>query len=127
MNLSTPITTQAASSAQLLGAELTEREAMGVATMFALLGDPTRVRLLAALAGAPAGECRVGELAQAAGRDESTVSHQLRLLRDHGLVQFRRAGRLVYYRLADAHVLDLFRQALAHAAHSPALSVREVS
>jgi DNA-binding transcriptional ArsR family regulator len=121
MNLARATITTGALGA-LLGASLTEREATGVAAIFALLGDPTRVRLLAALAGAPGGERCVGELARAAERDESTISHQLRLLRNHGLVESRRAGRVVYYRLADAHVLDLFRQALAHAAHSAPVS-----
>jgi DNA-binding transcriptional ArsR family regulator len=57
------------------------------------------------------------------GRDASTISHQLRVLRDHHLVTYEKRGRVATYRLADSHVLTLFQQALAHAAHqSPAVA-----
>jgi len=91
--------------------------ARDVAHLFSLLGDPTRVRMLHALA---IGEqVRVADLALAVDRDPSTVSHQLRLLRDHHLVTCERRGRVAFYQLADSHVLTLFQQALAHAAHQP--------
>jgi DNA-binding transcriptional ArsR family regulator len=61
----------------------------------------------------------VRDLAWTLGRDASTISHQLRVLRDHGLVMCERRGRVAFYRLADSHVLTLFQQALAHAAHDP--------
>ncbi len=89
--------------------------ALEVARMFALLGDPTRVAVLHALAAA--GEMRVSDLAGALGRDASTISHQLRVLRDHHLVTYEKRGRVAMYRLADSHVLTLFQQALAHALH----------
>ncbi len=88
-----------------------------VASMFALLGDPTRVAVLHALAAA--GELRVSDLARVLDRDASTISHQLRVLRDHHLVTYEKRGRVATYRLADSHVLALFQQALAHAAHQP--------
>jgi DNA-binding transcriptional ArsR family regulator len=88
-----------------------------VASIFALLGDPTRVSVLHALA--VAGELRVSDLARALGRDASTISHQLRVLRDHHLVTWEKRGRVAVYRLADSHVLALFQQALAHTAHQP--------
>lgn len=102
---------------------LSPQEASKVARIFALLGDPTRVRTLHALASAE--ELCVRDLAWALGRDASTISHQLRVLRDHHLVTCERHGRVAYYRLADSHVLTLFQQALAHAAHDasgPALA-----
>ena len=83
--------------------------------MFALLGDPTRVSVLHALA--VAGQLRVSDLARELGRDASTISHQLRVLRDHHLVTYEKCGRVATYRLADSHVLTLFQQALAHTAH----------
>ena len=98
---------------------LPEPVARDVATIFALLGDPTRVRLLHALA--VDREARVSDLAKTVERDPSTISHQLRVLRDHNLVTGERRGRVVLYRLADSHVLGLFQQALAHAAHQPPL------
>jgi len=86
-----------------------------VARMFALLGDPTRVAVLNALV--VAGQLNVSDLARLLGRDASTISHQLRVLRDHHLVTYEKRGRVATYRLADSHVLTLFQQALAHAAH----------
>jgi ArsR family transcriptional regulator len=86
--------------------------ASAVAAMFRVLGDATRVRLIAALA---AGELTVGALAQAVGMTESAVSHQLRVLKDARMVKGRPEGRQVFYALDDLHVLTLFRQALTHA------------
>ncbi len=74
-----------------------------------LLADPTRFRVLAALSRE---ELCVCDLAAIAGVNESTMSHQLRLLRAHGLVTFRREGRMAYYSLADTSISALIEQAL---------------
>jgi DNA-binding transcriptional ArsR family regulator len=76
-----------------------------------VLGDPTRVRILDALAG---GELCVCDIATLAGISESAASHQLRLLRSMRLVRTRRAGRLVYYTLDDQHIVELLKLALTH-------------
>ncbi len=92
-------------------------EAGELADGFKLLGDPGRLRLLYALL--EAGELCVCDLAAAVGVAETTVSQAMRLLRGAGIVRNRRDGRMVYYRLDDAHVrmlLDLSREHLAHAA-----------
>lgn len=86
--------------------------ASDVATLFAVLGDPTRVRVLTALA---AGELCVCDLAAATGVNRSTVSHQLRVLRGHRLVRRRRQGKIVYYALDDDHVVQLLEVAGLHA------------
>ena len=82
-----------------------------LADTFRVLGDPTRVRILDALAG---GELCVCDIASLVGISESAVSHQLRLLRGMRLVRPRRAGRLVYYTVDDQHIIELLRQALTH-------------
>jgi ArsR family transcriptional regulator len=82
-----------------------------VAETFRILGDPTRVRILDALGG---GELCVCDIASLVGISESAVSHQLRSLRNVRLVRPRRSGRLVYYVLDDAHILELLRQAQTH-------------
>lgn len=99
-------------------AVMAARRAMGsapppdtVAGVFAILGDPTRIRVLTALA---AGELCVCDLAATTGVNRSTVSHQLRVLRDHRLVRRRREGKVVYYALDDDHVLQLLAIAGAH-------------
>lgn len=91
-------------------------EAEDLASLFRLLGDPTRTRILYALAAA--GELCVSDLARTVGSEESTVSHALRLLRTAGVVRSRREGRNVHYRLDDSHVrmlLDVSRDHLRHA------------
>lgn len=86
----------------------------GVSELFAMLGDPTRLRMIAALAER---ELCVCDLAATVGQSESAVSHHLRLMRDLGLVRSRRDGRLVYYALDDDHVATLYAQALEHIEH----------
>ncbi len=85
------------------------------ADLFFALSDPARLRLLALL---HAQERCVSEIADDFGEELSTVSQRLRLLRFHGLVERRRQGRHVYYRLADAHVAELVRGGLQHAIES---------
>src|SRR5262245_31537059 len=82
-----------------------------LADTFRILGDPTRVRIVDALAG---GQLCVHEISDRIGLSESAVSHQLRLMRTMRIVKGRREGRCVYYTLDDQHVLDLFQQGLRH-------------
>ena len=85
-----------------------------LAEFFAALGDPTRLRIVAALASQ---ELCVCDLAAAIGQTESAVSHQLRHLRSLRLVRSRREGRRVFYALDDAHVLTIYDQASGHVGH----------
>lgn len=77
------------------------------ARFFRALGDPTRVRLLHLLLDAPAGEQSVSELMEAIGAPQSRVSTHLGCLRWCGLVQTRREGKQVYYRVGDPRVREL--------------------
>ena len=54
------------------------------------------------------GECSVGELTGLVGSDQSTVSKHLAVLRAHGIVDDRREGNMVFYRLLTPCVLDFF-------------------
>ena len=87
------------------------RAVEALAETFRVLGDPTRVRILDAIAG---GELCVCDIASLIGISESAISHQLRLLRGMRLVRARRAGRLVFYTVDDQHILELLKQALTH-------------
>jgi ArsR family transcriptional regulator, lead/cadmium/zinc/bismuth-responsive transcriptional repressor len=89
----------------------------GMSELFAAIADPTRLRIISALA---TEELCVCDLAATIGQSESAVSHQLRVLRLKGLVRVRRAGRLAYYALDDEHVVMLYRQAVDHIAHTSA-------
>ncbi|TMR08127.1 helix-turn-helix transcriptional regulator [Nonomuraea turkmeniaca] len=88
------------------------------ADVFGLLSDPGRLRLLLALL---EGELCVCDLAVVSGLSESATSHALRLLRAHRVVSVRRAGRMAYYRLDDAHVRMLLDLAVAHTEHTQAI------
>lgn len=88
--------------------------AAALADLFKVLADPTRVRMIAALAG---GELCVNDLAAALDMEQSAVSHQLRALREWRLVRRRRVGRQVYYRLDDRHVHDMLVRSLEHVQH----------
>jgi ArsR family transcriptional regulator, lead/cadmium/zinc/bismuth-responsive transcriptional repressor len=96
----------------------TSNEAKHLAALFKLLGDPTRTRILYAVL--EAGEMCVCDIAATIGATETTVSQALRLLRAAGVVANRRDGRMVYYRLADAHVRMLLDLSREHARHEAA-------
>ncbi len=83
------------------------------AAIFRAAGDISRLKLLHRLSD---GEWCVTELAEAAGVGLSTVSQQLRLLRAERIVARRRAGKHIFYSLADSHVSALIQSAIEHAA-----------
>lgn len=83
-----------------------------MAELFALLADRSRIALLLRLRSE--GEVCVTDLAEGVGVSESAVSHALRLLRAHGVVETRREGRWVYYSLADEHVRVLLDATVDH-------------
>ena len=94
-----------------------------VSAVFKLLGDPTRTRLLYALL--EAGELCVCDLAAATSTAEATVSQALRLLRASSVVNGRREGRNVFYRLSDAHVRLLLDVTRAHITHGGPETLRD--
>jgi ArsR family transcriptional regulator len=87
-------------------------EAEDLAAIFELLADETRARLLHSLS--LTDELCVCDLALLLGRSESALSHQLRMLRDRRVVTRRKAGRVVYYRLADKHIRHVLADGLRH-------------
>jgi len=74
------------------------------ANLFRVLGHPARVRILELLRD---GERSVGSLQADLGLDSGGTSQHLAALRRIGLVESRREGTSVYYRVADARVFDL--------------------
>lgn len=81
--------------------------------IFDALSDYTRFRILAALCLEERGVSELQELCQVS---QSAISHQLRMLRDRGLVTARRKGQHVIYSLSDEHVATLISVGLSHAA-----------
>lgn len=78
---------------------------------FKALSDPTRLKIVLALAQE---ELCVCDLAALADVSISAISHQLRLLRNMRLVSYRKEGKMVYYRLDDEHVENLIHEASRH-------------
>lgn len=83
--------------------------------VFQMLADPTRVRLLWALLD---GELSVNELAEVVDKAPTGVSQHLAKLRMARLVQTRRQGNHVFYRVANEHVGQLVEDAIYHAEHA---------
>lgn len=97
---------------RLKTAAVSDEQLDRAAAIFRAAGDLSRLKLLYRLCD---GEWCVTELAEAAGVGLSTVSQQLRLLRAERIVARRRAGKHIFYSLADAHVSDLITSAIEHA------------
>jgi ArsR family transcriptional regulator, lead/cadmium/zinc/bismuth-responsive transcriptional repressor len=90
---------------------LSAAKAEQMAELLGLLADPNRLRLLSILVDRE--QC-VGDLAALLGMNESAVSHQLRTLRAMRLVNARKQGRHVFYRLHDNHVFSIYQAVLEH-------------
>nr|WP_243869990.1 metalloregulator ArsR/SmtB family transcription factor [Amycolatopsis granulosa] len=90
------------------------QSAATVAATLQALATPSRLLMLTRLRQGP---CAVGELAEAVGMEQSAVSHQLRLLRNLGLVTGQRSGRSIVYSLYDNHVAQLLDEAVYHIEH----------
>ena len=86
-------------------------DARTVARFFQVLADPTRVRMIKALAD---GEWCVSDLTHALKMDQPAVSHQLKYLRELRLVKWKKTGRHVYYTLADSHVRETLLASITH-------------
>lgn len=104
----------AIANAQVPRTSLTAESAARVASTLQALATPSRLLILARLREGP---CASTELAAAVGMEQSACSHQLRLLRNLGLVVGERRGRSVVYALYDNHVAALLDQALYHVEH----------
>lgn len=88
-----------------------EEQVNHLAELFKTLGDPTRIRIMDALAKSEFCVCDLVELLKLS---QSATSHQLRVLRNNHLVKYRREGKMVYYSLDDDHVSALYREGMEH-------------
>lgn len=98
--------------------------AEAVAVTMQALATASRVRILGRLRESA---CAVGDLAESVGMEPSAVSHQLRTLRQLGLVVGRRTGRQVIYALHDDHVAALLNEAVFHTEHLRLAASRPLS
>lgn len=88
-----------------------EENLYDLAELFKVFGDTTRIKILCALAES---EMCVCDIAALLNMTQSSISHQLRVLKHARLVRYRRDGKVVYYSLDDEHVKQIFNQGLIH-------------
>lgn len=85
-----------------------------IGNFFKIIGDDTRLKILYALDN---NEMCVCDIANLLNMTKSSISHQLRLLKDNGLVKARKDGKEVYYMLDDEHVSSVVEIASIHVIH----------
>ncbi|MBU0472709.1 MAG: metalloregulator ArsR/SmtB family transcription factor [Bacteroidetes bacterium] len=86
-------------------------QVLEMADIFKLLGEPTRLKIVLSLINS---ELCVCDLAAAMEANVSTVSHQLRLLRNARLVKYRKEGKMVFYSIDDNHIADTIKKIKEH-------------
>lgn len=91
-----------------------EKELENLTTLFKILGDSTRTKILWIL---DHHEMCVCDIANVLNMTKSSISHQLAILREAGIVRFRRNGKEVYYTLDDEHISRLYEIGLEHINH----------
>lgn len=85
-----------------------------LADLYKAMGDATRIRIISALVQSEMCVCDLAALLQ---MTQSAISHQLRVLRQAHLVNYRKEGKVVYYSLDDDHIKMLYDQGLVHVLH----------
>ena len=82
-----------------------------LADFFKVFGDSTRIRIMCALFERELSVCCIADIVN---MEQSTASHQLRILRRENLVKVRREGKQSYYSLTDEHIKLIFEMGLEH-------------
>ncbi len=93
---------------------LTEEYFYKLAELFKIMGDSTRMKLLFAL---DKSDMCVNDIANLLNMSKSSISHQLAVLRNVGIVKYRREGKEVIYSLDDEHIKELFEVSIEHVEH----------
>lgn len=97
---------------QSLDSLLPDNEIAEMSSLFKMMSDPTRLKIINALL---VQELCVRDLAELMRMSQSAISHQLAALRNSRLIKFRRDGKQIFYSLDDEHIGQLFNQCLEHA------------
>ena len=82
-----------------------------LADLFKVFGDSTRIRIMYAISDNEMSELNI---AKKLNMEQSTISHQLKVLRQNKLVRVRRDGKQIYYTLNDDHVKKIIEMGLDH-------------
>jgi ArsR family transcriptional regulator len=97
---------------RLLSGGIQPSEAVQLAALFRVLGEPARLQILSLIAAQPNLEVCVCELMEPLGLSQPTISHHLKVLYEAGLLDRERRGNWIYYRLVPERI-ELLRQSLA--------------
>lgn len=87
---------------------------INLSELFKMFADPTRLKIIYALLKKELCVCDIAEVIE---MSQSSVSHQLRVLKALKLVKYRKEGKVVYYSLDDEHVNNIFNYGLSHIEH----------
>ncbi len=90
---------------------MTSNDLMATAALFKVLADQTRLRIIDLL---KEEELCVCDISDALDISQSLTSHQLKKLRDQGIVSRRKEKQTIYYKIKDKHILDIYLNALTH-------------
>ena len=82
-----------------------------LAQVYRMLGEPIRLKIVLSLMN---GEQCVQHILEGVGATQSATSHQLRILKDNGIVKCRREGQNVFYSLLDQHIYDIIALGVKH-------------
>ena len=88
-----------------------ERSIMRLVDFYKLFSDVTRLKILYLLS---MSEMCVCDTSAALDMNQSTISHQLKTLRNSRLIRYRREGKVVYYSLDDEHIGQVLLQGMLH-------------
>ncbi|MBR5597504.1 MAG: helix-turn-helix transcriptional regulator [Lachnospiraceae bacterium] len=88
-----------------------EEDLYDLADFFKVFADTTRIKILYVLLKQ---EMCVCDIAQTLEMTQSAISHQLRILKQMDLVKNRRDGKIIYYSLADNHIVSILSQGMDH-------------
>ncbi len=88
-----------------------ERSLMNLADFYKLFADESRLKILYLLT---MNEMCVSDIAATLNMNQSTVSHQLKTLRNSRIVKYRRDAKIVYYSLDDEHIGQILLQGMLH-------------
>ncbi|APR94796.1 hypothetical protein PATSB16_14540 [Pandoraea thiooxydans] len=105
-------------------ADLSDDQVVELAEMFRLMGDPSRLKIIAACLSAPM--C-VSDIAAKLGLSQPLVSHHLRLLRAARVLRAARRGKQIFYEAADDHVRRMIDDMADHVCEHPPADLDDAS
>ena len=91
-----------------------DKELINLSELFKILGDLTRIKIIWTLDN---NEMCVCDIANVLNMTRSSISHQLSILKNAGIVRYRKSGKEVYYTLDDEHINKLYEIGLEHIEH----------